>query len=132
MRIPLLFRQRPRTGWSRRHCAGLALLATMVVLATIFLFGACDQSGERVELLVTVGSQLEDCEGTPTMKCLVVNGELFYNEIEGFDYEDGYVYRLKIEREDLYYGDAEPPQDAFRYRYRLVEVMRKTQALQNR
>ncbi len=57
------------------------------------------------------------------MKCMVVDGGLFYDSIEGFDYEEGYVYRLKIERYDAWPGQGEPPQDAGRYGYRLVEVL---------
>ena len=46
------------------------------------------------------------------MKCMVVDGGLFYDSIEGFDYEEGYVYRLKIEWYDAWPGREEPPQDA--------------------
>ena len=87
---------------------------------------ACDYSDERLTLLVTVGSELKDCEGVAPMKCFEVNEQLFYESIEGFDYEEGYVYRLRIERTDLYPGEKEPPQDASRYSYRLIEVVSKT------
>ena len=96
------------------------------MLTTLPLLLACDQSGEKVNLLVTVGSELEDCDGPASMKCLVVNGELFYDTIEGFDYEEGYYYRLRIERESLYPNEA-PPSGESRYRYRLIEVMSKEQ-----
>ena len=32
------------------------------------------------------------------MQCMVVYGELFYSRIDGFDYEEEYVYKLKMER----------------------------------
>ena len=89
-----------------------------------FIF-ACGPRGEKVDLLVTVGSELEDCVAVDRMKCLVVNGELFFDTIEGFDYEEGFYYRLRIQREDLYPGE-DPPQDMSRYRYRLLEVLSKT------
>ena len=98
------------------------LLAVLLTMLPLLL--ACGRSGEKVSLLVTVGSELEDCEGPASMKCLVVNGEIFHDTIEGFDYEEGYYYRLTIEREDLYPG-LEPPQNFSRYRYRLIEEMSK-------
>ena len=99
-----------------------ALLA--VLLTTLPLLLACDQSGEKVNLLVTVGSKMEDCDGPASMKCLMVNGELFYDTIEGFDYEEGCYYRLRIERQNLY-PNGDPPSGESRYRYRLIEVMSK-------
>lgn len=58
--------------------------------------------------------------------CLVVDGGLFYDGIDGFTHEPGYTYRLRIERYDAFPGRAEPPQDTGRYSYRLVEVISKT------
>ncbi len=34
------------------------------------------------------------------MRRPVVNGELSYDTIEGFDYQEGYNYPLRIERKD--------------------------------
>ena len=34
------------------------------------------------------------------MQCMVVDGGLFYDPIEGFDYQEGYTYELKVERHD--------------------------------
>ena len=59
-------------------------------------------------------------------KCLEVNGRLFYEGIDGFKHKKGYTYRLKIERYDAFPGEKEPPQDASRYGYRLMEVISKT------
>ena len=63
------------------------------------------------------------------MKCMIVDGNFFYDRIEGFDYEEGYVYELRIEKYDAWPGQKEPPQDASRYGgYRLIEVISKTPA----
>ncbi len=75
---------------------------------------------------VTVGPKLLDCVGVGPRKCLEVNGQLFYESIDGFKHEEGYTYRLKIERYDAFPGEEEPPQDASRYGYRLIEVISKT------
>ena len=74
---------------------------------------------------VTVGPKLLDCVGVGPRKCLEVNGQLFYEGIDGFKHEEGYTYRLRIERYDAFPGEEEPPQDASRYGYRLVEVVSK-------
>lgn len=84
-------------------------------------------NGGREVKEVTVGPELLDCVGVGPMKCLEVDGGLFYETIHGFDYEEGYTYRLKIEQYEAYPGREEPPQDASKYGYRLIDVLSKTQ-----
>ena len=81
-------------------------------------------------LEATVGPELVDCVGAAPMRCLVVDGELFYEPIEGFEHENGYEYRLVMEQYDAWPGQEEPPQDASRYGYRLIEVISKERAAQ--
>ena len=82
---------------------------------------------EEVHVMeVTVGPKLLDYVGVGPRKCLEVNGQLFYEGIDGFKHEEGYTNRLKIKRYDAFPGEEEPPQDASRYRYRLIEVISKT------
>ena len=78
-------------------------------------------------LEVTVGPTLAKCYGVGLRSCMVVNGRLFYDGIEGFEYEPGYDYRLRIGKYDPWDG-GEPPQDAGRYAYRLLEQLEKTPA----
>ena len=87
-----------------------------------------DSTGsEDVKVMeVTVGPKLLDCVGLGPRKCLEVNGRFFYEGIDGFKHEEGYTYRLKIERYDAFPGQKEPPQDTSRYGYRLIEVISKT------
>ena len=73
-----------------------------------------DVSGTAQE--VTVGPTLARCYGVGERTCMVVDGSLFYDAIEGFDYEAGYDYRLRIEKYDPWDG-KEPPQDAGRYAF---------------
>lgn len=77
---------------------------------------------------VTVGPQRVDCVGAFPQLCLVVDDELFYDEIDGFEHEAGYEYRLRIEQYDRWPGQSEIPQDAGRYGYRLLEVLEKKSA----
>ena len=45
----------------------------------------------------------------------------FYDEIEGFQYEEGYVYELKVRVEEI----ENPPMDGSSLRYILIEVLSK-------
>lgn len=83
------------------------------------------ESRETITREVTVGPETEECAGEALQTCLVVDGQLFYDEIEGFDYEPGYTYRIVMEQYDRWPG-REPPQDAGQYGYRLIEVLEKT------
>ena len=105
-----------------------ALRALSVVITTIVIAAACGTSEDGETLEVTVGPELKECVGVGPTHCMVVDGGLFYDRIEGFDYAEGYVYRLKIERYDAWPDRDEPPQDASRYGYRLIEVISKTSA----
>ena len=81
-------------------------------------------TGEIME--ITVGPDLVDCVGVAPQKCLVVNGSLFYDGIDSFNYKEGYTWRLKVERYDAWPDLDEPPQDAGRYGYRIIDVVSKT------
>ena len=75
---------------------------------------------------VIVGPKLVECVGLAPRKCMVVDDQLFYDTIEGFQYEEGYIYRLKIVRDDRWPDRHEPPTDVSRYRYRLIKVISMT------
>ncbi len=75
-----------------------------------------------------VDSKRVDCVGVAPQKCLRTrtdpNGEwqFFYNNIEGFDYQEGFIYKLKVNTFDV----ENPPADASSIRYELNEVISKT------
>ena len=77
-------------------------------------------------LEVTVGPARQECYGPFRRMCLIVDGGFFYDEIDGFTHEPGYEYRLRIERYNAFPDQKEPPQDAGRYGYRLLEMLSKT------
>lgn len=89
---------------------------------------AGEKRGSSRVLEVSVGPARRECYGPFRRMCLIVDGGFFYEEIERFTHEPGYEYRLRIERYDAFPGQKEPPQDAGRYGYRLVEVLSKTRA----
>ena len=72
---------------------------------------------------VAVGPALAECYGRLPRTCLVVDGLLFYQEIDGLEYEPGCHYRRRIERYDTRPDRDEPPADASRYGYRLLELL---------
>ena len=76
---------------------------------------------------VTVGPTLAKCYGVGLQSCMVVDGTFFYDGIEGFTFQAGYDYRLRIGKYDPWDG-GEPPQDAGQYAYRLLEQLEKTLA----
>ncbi|PLW79391.1 hypothetical protein C0585_08175 [Candidatus Woesearchaeota archaeon] len=83
-----------------------------------FIEGECESNIE----IFKIESELKDCVGVAPQKCMVVNGKFFYDQIEGFDFEEGYTYELKVEKIEK----SEPiPADANKYRYVLVEVVSK-------
>ena len=85
-------------------------------------------NSEYIEIReVTVGPALARCYGVGEQTCMIVDGLLFYDGIEGFNFEAGYNYRLRIGIYDPYNGE-EPPQDAGQYSYRLLEQIEKAPA----
>ena len=115
-------------------------MSNIILLLLAFFALACENGGqtgrpspteppresrETTTLEVTVGPETEQCVGVAPQTCLVVDGQLFYDEIAGFDYEPGYTYRIVMEQYDRWPG-REPPQDAGQYGYRLIEVLEKT------
>jgi hypothetical protein len=71
-----------------------------------------------------------DCVGVAPMKCLQVRDtpeaewRMFYDQIQGFDYEEGYDYELRVRTEQV----DNPPADASSIRWILEEVVSKTAA----
>jgi len=74
-----------------------------------------------------VKENLVDCTGVGPMKCMQVKfpGQkewtYFYSAIEGFTYEEGYRYKLKINETDR----VNVPADASSKVYKLIEVLSK-------
>lgn len=75
-----------------------------------------------------VGPQTADCTGVAPMKCLQVKETQsgswtnFYTNIEGFTYEPGYEYVLKVKTEKI----ENPPMDGSSIKYTLVKQVSKT------
>ena len=74
-----------------------------------------------------INSQLVDCVGVGPRQCMQVRSDeqqpwtLFYQDIEGFQFEPGYRYQLTVSKEQL----TDVPADAPSLRYRLIKVVNK-------
>lgn len=112
--------------------------AVWVLLAAAAMTGGC--GGEGADSKVEEGADAArtlyvahfrvDCVGVGPMKCLQVREtpeaewRMFYDRIEGFDYEEGYDYELRVRTEEV----ENPPADASSIRWILEEVVSKTAA----
>lgn len=78
-----------------------------------------------------VKEQKVPCTGVAPMECFEVKigkekeWSYFYDAIEGFDYEPGYVYKLKVERIKR---NGTVPADASAYTYKLRKIVSKKKA----
>ena len=75
-----------------------------------------------------VGPELVDCVGVAPQQCMQIktnpDGEytLFYDQIDGFDFQEGYEYEIQVLVEPV----ANPPADGSALKYTLVEVVSQT------
>lgn len=89
------------------------------------LFLSCYKDNEKI---IYVADTMVNCVGVAPQKCLQIkekekdNWANFYSKIEGFDYEVGYTYKLKVEVSKI----ENPPADAPSEKYTLLEVLEKT------
>lgn len=99
---------------------------------TLFLaMAACEKEELGAsETLMRVNHYRQSCQGEGVFNCyLTQEGDqvgtndwsLFYDEIKGFQYEEGFVYTLKVRIEKV----ENPPMDGLSRKYILVEVVSK-------
>jgi hypothetical protein len=115
----------------------LALLALFVSVLTILLAGCqkvddppTPEGPEPSEGAVRwfVAPSRVDCVGEGVQKCLLVKEEpeaewrRFYDSIEGFEYQEGYLYEILVDATPV----ENPPADASSMAYRLVRIVSKT------
>ncbi len=89
---------------------------------------AADQTAGGEEKTMYVGPETAECVGVAPQTCLQVKESpdaeytLFYDSIEGFTYEPGYEYELRVRVETV----ENPPADGSSLRYILIEEVSKT------
>ena len=99
-----------------------------ITLIFLFLIIGCGID-ERIETLI-IGPYKVDCVGAFEQECYLEFNEesqewhFFYESIQGFDFEPGYIYKLKVRLEDR----GTEIQDVGRYAYHLIEVLSEEEA----
>ncbi|MFV0376058.1 MAG: META domain-containing protein [Mangrovibacterium sp.] len=97
-------------------------------LAILLLLVSANAKGG--DIILWVNSFQVNCVGVGPMKCLLVQKgdtlvpqqwQNFYSKIEGFNYEPGYIYKLRVREENL----VDVPADASSIKYTLVEMLSK-------
>ncbi len=94
----------------------------ILVLSVMVLFSSCQETKR-----VFIGDHLVDCEGIAPQKCMLYKENIandwtyFYDNIEGFDYEEGYTYELEVVVNQI----ENPPADGSSLHYTLVRIVSK-------
>ena len=107
------------------------LFGIVLTMLCVALTLSCGNSKNKAmdTIPFRVNSLRVPCEGVAPMECLEIRRgdsdtwELFYSKIEGFEYEEGYLYRIRVREEKL--DPSQVPADASSIRYTLVAVEEK-------
>ncbi|WP_425639315.1 DUF4377 domain-containing protein [Algoriphagus yeomjeoni] len=100
-------------------------------ISTILAAVACERQSEENTETWWINSAKMDCVGEGQMSCLEIQKgpeikpgewELFYSSIEGFDYEPGIIYQIKVKVTDR---ETPTPADASSKIYELEEILSK-------
>ena len=84
----------------------------IIMALSLIWFASCTTSKNLTTY--TVASKTSDCYGIVRQMCMFVKEgdvqewNLFYSRIEGFEYEEGYEYVLKVKKTTL----ENPPADS--------------------
>ncbi len=104
---------------------GGARLTLASVAVGVALTG-CSDSPDTTRLWI--GPERVECEGVAPMMCLQVatsedgDYQLFYDTIEGFDYQEGTSYVIDVSITEV----ENPPADASSLQYTLVEIVEES------
>lgn len=96
----------------------------LTLLFFVTLFTSCSKDKGT---LIYIASTKVDCVGVAHQKCLQIKereADLwsnFYGTIEGFDFEEGYQYKLKV----AVSKNGNPPADAYSQSYTLLKILEK-------
>lgn len=102
------------------------------LLALIGCPASTEKAAETKQEIFWVNSLKVPCTGVAPMHCLQIQRgnnlqegkwEVFYSDIEGFDYQTGDIYKLLVKIEEL--KPEEVPADGSSLRYTLVEILEK-------
>ena len=98
----------------------------VIVLLGFFCFSCSKDTYE----IIYIADAKADCVGIAPQKCLQIKEDgkpdwtYFYDEIEGFDYEEGFFYKIKVNIMEV----ENPPADGSSLHYKLIEILDKSKA----
>lgn len=96
-----------------------------LLFVAVLLANTCNRQNQTETILVKESKV--PCTGVAPMQCMQVKHEkdtawtLFYDNIEGFDYQEGYQYKLLVSVTKV----ENPPADAADLNYKLEKVLEK-------
>jgi hypothetical protein len=105
-----------------------SLVSSLFALTVLFASGCSVSTAPREDVLtLEVAGSRVPCVGEAQMQCLQVRSSadapwgLFYESIEGFTWEPGYRYTLRVARRVV----VDPPADGSSAAFRLLEILAK-------
>lgn len=119
------------TGMVLTACGGLEQNSGVNTSGEIVAEDAALPGAQPVQLSLIIGPQLVDCVGEGPQQCMQVKfnpdeeWQLFYNQIEGFDYQPGYRYTVLVEQLEV----QNPPAGGSSLRFVLLDVLDKVEEL---
>lgn len=108
----------------------LPVLAFLLGGAAAACAGHPTEAAQAEEVTLLVAPFTRECRGMVVMQCMLVkerpedDWQNFYDAIEGFAFEPGYGYRLRVLKTPV----ANPPADGSSVAWRLLELLDKTRA----
>ena len=106
-----------------RRAAAIGTLGLLVACGNLF-------GPDARTVTMDVASERVPCQGFVPQQCFRVREHpsttwtLFYDPIEGFTFEPGFEYTLRLRVREI----ANPPQDGSSLSYRLIAILRKLPA----
>ncbi|MBA6151774.1 DUF4377 domain-containing protein [Gelidibacter maritimus] len=101
-------------------------LKFFAINSLVLLFLSCSPNDK----ILLIANKKANCTGVAPQKCLQIKNEgeidwtYLYSDIEGFDYVEGFYYRLKVNVSEV----ENPPADGSSLKYYLVEILEKSRA----
>ena len=116
------------------HKKRSTIVATVIVLFVTACNGvrvpSTQDTAEEHLKTITIGPSIRRCQGFIEQDCFMEFNhdagawEFFYEAIQGFDFEPGFIYTLRVRLEDR----GTEIQDVGRYSYHLVKIIDKQTA----
>ncbi len=103
---------------------------TFITALFLVLTSCKEEEVKSYDTTMRVNYYRQTCQAVGEMNCYLVqqgnqigtsDWSLFYNGIEGFQYEEGFVYTLKVRVEKI----ENPPADGSSGKYTLLKVITK-------